>query len=59
MDACLALSIPIFEVHLSQTGAREDFRHTSYVARAATASLTGLGPLSYTLAVIAALELTA
>ena len=57
MDACLALPIPVIEVHLSQTAAREEFRHTSYVGRAATGTITGFGPMSYALATIAALDL--
>ena len=57
MDAVATLSIPVIEVHLSQTAAREEFRHISYVGRVATGTITGLGPLSYTLAVRAALDL--
>ena len=51
LDAVAALDMPVIEVHLSQTAAREEFRHTSYVGRAATGTITGLGPQSYTLAV--------
>ena len=59
MDAVATLSIPVIEVHLSQTAAREDFRHTSYVGRVATGTITGLGAHAYTLAVAAALQLGA
>ena len=57
MDAVATLSIPVIEVHLSQTAAREDFRHTSYVGRVAMGTITGFGAHSYTLAVAAALQL--
>jgi len=57
MDAVATLSIPVIEVHLSQTAAREDFRHTSYIGKVATGTITGLGAHSYTLAVTAALAL--
>ena len=58
MDAAQAISIPVIEVHLSQTAAREEFRHTSYIGRAAAGTITGFGAHSYLLAVDAALKLT-
>lgn len=50
MDALLTLKIPIIEVHLSNPLRREEFRHTSYVGRAATGSISGFGSQSYLLA---------
>jgi 3-dehydroquinate dehydratase-2 len=44
----------VIEVHLSNPHAREDFRHLSYVGRAAKGTIAGFGALSYTLALEAA-----
>jgi len=57
MDAVRAIVVPVIEVHLSNIQAREDFRRTSLVARAARASIVGLGPLGYALALDAAARL--
>jgi 3-dehydroquinate dehydratase II len=46
-DACAQLTAPLVEVHLSQTHAREDFRHSSVISPVATATLTGLGVEGY------------
>ena len=53
MDALLALDIPVIEVHLSNIHRREEFRHHSYVSRAATGVICGLGVAGYRLALIA------
>ncbi|WP_203293382.1 type II 3-dehydroquinate dehydratase [Maricaulis parjimensis] len=53
-DAVRAIEPPVIEVHLSQTAAREDFRHHSYVAPVARGSITGLGLQSYLLGIEAA-----
>ena len=53
-DALLAVSIPFIEVHLSNTAARESFRHHSYFADIAVGSIVGLGPMGYDFAVRAA-----
>jgi 3-dehydroquinate dehydratase-2 len=50
MDALLLLKIPVIEVHMSNIYRREEFRHTSYVAKAATGSICGFGSNSYLLA---------
>ena len=47
MDALLSVSLPVIEVHLSDPGSREEFRHRSYVAMAARASVVGLGFKGY------------
>ena len=49
-DAIKAIRTPVIEVHLSNPHAREAFRHTSYVGKAAKATIAGFGPLSYLLA---------
>jgi 3-dehydroquinate dehydratase-2 len=51
LDAMQMLKQPVIEVHLSNPARREDFRHLSYVAKAATGSITGLGVNSYLLAI--------
>lgn len=53
MDALLALDIPVIEVHLSNLHKREAFRHHSYVSRAASGVICGLGIAGYRLALIA------
>ncbi|WP_336973309.1 type II 3-dehydroquinate dehydratase [Sphingobium aromaticiconvertens] len=56
-DAILSITVPVIEVHLSNPHKREDFRHKSYVGMAAKGTIAGFGPLSYMLALEAALEL--
>jgi 3-dehydroquinate dehydratase-2 len=58
-DALAAFDGPIVEVHLSQPTAREPWRHVSVVAPVATATISGLGPHGYRLAVQAIAELVA
>jgi 3-dehydroquinate dehydratase-2 len=53
-DAFLAVDIPFIELHLSNTFAREEFRHNSYFSDIAHACLFGLGAYGYELAVHAA-----
>jgi 3-dehydroquinate dehydratase-2 len=53
MDALLAVNIPIVEVHLSNIFKREDYRHESYVSRAARGVICGFGAESYLLALAA------
>ena len=56
-DAVKAIAVPVIEVHLSNPQAREPFRHISLVARAAKASICGLGAIGYELALDAAARL--
>jgi 3-dehydroquinate dehydratase-2 len=49
-DALLGVAIPFVELHLSNTHARESFRHHSTLADKALGVICGFGPLSYTLA---------
>lgn len=53
-DALLATQIPFIEIHLSNTAAREPFRHHSYFSDIAQGVIAGFGPLSYELALHAA-----
>jgi len=59
LDAMQMLAQPVIEVHLSNPARREDFRHLSYVAKAATGSIAGLGVNSYLLAIDAIAALLA
>jgi len=54
LDALLAVDLPVFEVHLSNIFRREEFRHTSYVSRAARGVICGFGTMGYLLALEAA-----
>ena len=47
LDALLAAKIPIVEVHISNIFRREDFRHNSYVSKAAVGVISGLGIEGY------------
>ena len=53
-DAFLGVDMPFIEIHLSNTFAREDFRHKSYFSDIATGCLFGLGAYAYELAIQAA-----
>ena len=50
-DALVGVKIPTVEVHVSNIYARERFRHHSFVASAAFASLCGFGIEGYRLAI--------
>jgi 3-dehydroquinate dehydratase-2 len=50
-DALVAVKIPTVEVHISNIYAREGFRHHSFTAKAAFASLCGFGIDGYRLAI--------
>ena len=59
LDAILAAEVPTIEVHLSNLYRREEFRHHSYVARAAVGQICGFGVDSYLLGLRAAAALGA
>lgn len=46
-DALLAVSLPVYEVHISNVHAREEFRRHSYVSDIAVAVICGLGVKGY------------
>ena len=57
LDAIKAITVPVYEVHLSDPRKREAFRHFSYVSMAAKAVFAGHGAKSYELALDVALQL--
>lgn len=56
-DALLGVKIPFIELHLSNTHAREPFRHHSYLADVAKGIIMGFGAHGYELALTAALNI--
>ncbi|MDX1601798.1 MAG: type II 3-dehydroquinate dehydratase [Salinimicrobium sediminis] len=50
-DAVKAIATPVVEVHISNTSAREEFRHKSFIAPNAKGVILGFGLQSYELAV--------
>jgi 3-dehydroquinate dehydratase-2 len=50
LDALLACDLPVIEVHLSNIHQREEFRHHSYVSKAASGVICGFGPDGYRMA---------
>ncbi len=50
-DAIAATPVPTIEVHITNIHAREEFRHLSYVSKAAKAMLCGFGIDGYALAI--------
>ncbi len=49
-DAVKAITTPVVEVHISNTFARESFRHQSYISPNAKGVIIGFGLMSYELA---------
>ncbi|GEQ86547.1 3-dehydroquinate dehydratase [Patiriisocius marinistellae] len=50
-DVVKAIETPVIEVHISNTFAREEFRHHSYVSTGAKGVILGFGLQSYDLAI--------
>jgi 3-dehydroquinate dehydratase-2 len=56
LDAVRASGVPVLEVHLSNPEAREPYRRRSRIAAACLGKVTGLGPASYVLGLIALID---
>ena len=56
LDALKSVSIPTFEVHISDIGSREEFRKFSYVSLYAEKTIVGLGLEGYRKAILEASE---
>jgi len=50
-DAIKAIAVPVVEVHISNTHAREDFRKSSFISPNAFGIIIGFGLRSYELAI--------
>jgi 3-dehydroquinate dehydratase-2 len=57
LDALLAVELPVMEVHISNIHRREEFRHHSFVSKAATGVICGCGIQGYALALTAMAEI--
>lgn len=55
-DAVAAVPAPVVEVHISNTMAREAYRHQSFIAPVARGIIIGFGLESYRLALISLLQ---
>ncbi|WP_457561410.1 type II 3-dehydroquinate dehydratase [Caminibacter sp.] len=56
-DAIAGVNLPTIEVHLTNTSRREDFRQKSLISPVVAGTITGFGPLSYHLGLIAMMEI--
>jgi 3-dehydroquinate dehydratase II len=54
-DAVAAIKTPVVEVHISNTAAREEFRHISHVSAKCKGTIIGLGMQGYELALLSLL----
>lgn len=58
-DAISGSGVPTIEIHLSNTHAREEFRHFSYLSSVVVGTIAGFGKSSYLLALDAAVSVNA
>ena len=56
-DAIRAVNLPTIEVHISNIAAREEFRRKSLISDVVAGTITGFGPFSYHLALIAMIQI--
>ncbi|WP_108661230.1 type II 3-dehydroquinate dehydratase [Acuticoccus kandeliae] len=57
LDSLLIFDGPIIEVHISPLFRRDEFRHLSYVSKAASAKIEGFGIRGYAFAIMRLAEL--
>ena len=57
LDALLSCGLPVIEVHLSNIHQREEFRHHSFVSKAARGMICGFGGYGYEMALGAATKI--
>jgi 3-dehydroquinate dehydratase-2 len=56
-DALSAVQLPAIEVHISNIARREEFRKKSLISDVVAGTITGFGPFSYHLAMIAMIQI--
>jgi len=56
-DAIAAVQLPTIEVHISNIYRREEFRQKSIIAPVCAGQISGFGPFSYHLAMVAMLQI--
>jgi len=56
-DAIKAVNMPTIEIHMTNTAAREEFRHKSLISDIVAGTITGFGPFSYHLGLIAMIQI--
>jgi 3-dehydroquinate dehydratase-2 len=56
-DAIAGVNLPTIEVHISNVARREEFRHKSLISPVVAGTITGFGPFSYHLALIAMMQI--
>ncbi|NPA11287.1 MAG: type II 3-dehydroquinate dehydratase [Epsilonproteobacteria bacterium] len=56
-DAIAAVNLPTIEVHISNTARREEFRQKSLISPVVAGTITGFGPFSYHLGLVAMMQI--
>jgi len=56
-DAIKAVNLPTIEIHMTNTASREEFRHKSMISDIVAGTITGFGPFSYHLGLIAMIQI--
>ncbi len=56
-DSISAVNLPTIEVHISNIYRREEFRQKSFIAPVVAGQISGFGPFSYHLAMIAMIQM--